>query len=311
MLRNTLVHGRRGLGLAMAFVLCSGLPVSAAVTPDVEHALQTAGQVQDSVKNRDLVVPPKANVQIEVTEEQPEGEPSKEGFKFPVKGFQFSGIGTVNELALREDKLQALVKDAAGQELTLSELKAVARRVTKYFHAQGYMVARAYIPAQKLEDGIITIAVLPGKYGAIELRNHSRLSDRLARKMLADLDPGSYVKRSELERTLLLISDTGGISIKANLKPGDATGTSTLVVDIENTEALTADLSMNNYGNRYTGKDLRSFNLDAHNVSGKGDQLGFHVDNSGGGLTNFGLDYIVPLGGKGLKLGIGYEQLRY
>jgi len=304
MLRKTLVRGKRGLSLAIALAICSSLPVYAIEAPN-------AGTIADSVKERGNVVSPKANVQIEVSEDQAETEPAKEGFKFPVNSYYITGIEDINDLALREDKLQDLVQDATNKELTLAELKAVARRIAKYFQEHGYMVAHAYIPAQKLKDGVVEISVAPGKYGNVELRNHSRLSDSTARKMLGSIDVGSYVKKAQLERTLLLLSDTGGISIKANLEPGKTTGTTTLIVDIKNTDALTADLSMNNYGNRFTGKVLRSFNLDAHNLSGSGDQLKMHINNSGGGLTSAGIDYVVPIGGRGFQLGLGYEHLRY
>lgn len=306
MLRNKLFPGKRTLGLALAFVMCSSMPAYAA--PDV---LPNAGTIADSVKERNIVIPPKVNVQIEVSGEQEEVQPTKEGYKFKVNGYQITGISAVNDLALREDKLQALIKDAANQELTLSELEAVARRITKYFRAQGYMVAKAHIPPQNIVDGIVEIAVVPGKYGSIELRNHSRLADSSARKILNSLKSGSYVKKDKLDRTLLLLSDTDGISIKATLAPGQTTGTSDLIVEITDTDAFTAQLSMDNYGNRFTGKDLRSLSLDGHNVGGIGDEVHLNVNNSGGGLTNAGLSYMTPVGGQGAKVGLGYEQLHY
>jgi len=302
--RNTLSPGRRSLSMALAFVLCSSLPVYAFEAPN-------AGTIADSVKERRIAIPPKDQVQIEVHGEQAETEPSKTSYKFHVSGFHITGITAVNDLALREDKLQALIKDAANKELTLSELEAVARKIAHKFRAEGYMVANAYIPAQSIVNGIVEIAVVPGKYGDIELRNNSRLSDSLARKMLGKLKAGSFVKKDKLERTLLLMSDTGGISIKATLAPGKTTGTTALIVDIKNSDALTADLSMDNYGNRFTGKNLRNLDLDAHNVSGRGDQARLKINNSGGGLTNVGAEYTMPIGGQGLKLGLGYDRLHY
>lgn len=310
MRRHTLLCGKRGLGLAMAFVLCSSLSAYAAPTP-VDPRQPDAGRISDSVKERRIAIPLKDNVQIEVSGDQAEAQPAKEGFKFLVNGFRISGITAINELALREDKLQELVKDATNKDLTLTELEAVARKVAKKFRAEGYLVANAYIPAQDIQNGIVEITVVPGKYGSIELRNHSRLSDVAARKLLGNIKVGNYVKKAKLERTLLLMSDTGGISIKATLAPGQATGTTALIVDISNTDALTADLSMDNYGNRFTGKNLRNLDLDAHNLSGNGDQARLKVNNSGGGLTNAGVEYTLPIGGQGLKAGLGYERLHY
>ncbi|MCP6429432.1 ShlB/FhaC/HecB family hemolysin secretion/activation protein, partial [Klebsiella pneumoniae] len=76
----------------------------------------------------------------------------------------------------------------------------------------GYMVANAYIPAQKIKNGIVEITVVPGQYGSIDLRNHSKLSSSAANRFLSQIKIGDYVKQDVLDRTLLLISDIGGIS---------------------------------------------------------------------------------------------------
>lgn len=306
MMPKRLLQGKRALGLAMAFVLCSSLPVYAAPPTPLDPNQPNAGTIADSVKERNIAVPPKTNVQIEVSGDKEEAQTQKAGYKIQVSGFHITG-----QTAFPEEKLQALVKDDVNRELTFSEMEAVARRIAQYFHEQGYMVAKAYIPTQTLTDGILEIAVMPGRYDGLEIRNHSRLSDKAAKRILGRIKSGDYVRKPILERTLLLMSDTGGISIKAILAPGQSKGTTKLIVDISNTDAVTADLSMSNYGNRFTGKDLRTLNLDVHNVSGRGDGITLDVNNSGGGLTNAGLNYTLPIGTHGARLVLGYEQLHY
>lgn len=300
MLRKKLLPGKRCLGLAMSFVLCSSMSAYALEAPP------NAGTIADSVKERRIAIPPKANVQIEVSGEQEEVQPQKTGYKIKVRGFHITG-----QTIYSEEKLQALVKDQTNRELTLSELEAAARSIAMYFRDHGYMVANAYIPAQDINNGTVEITVVPGRFGNLEVRNNSTLSDAEVGKMLKGIKSGAYVKKDKLERTLLLLSDVGGIGIKATLVPGKANGTTDLIVEINKTDRVNAEISMDNYGNRFTGKDLRSLHLDIHNLTHIGDEGKLNINNSGGNLNNAGGSYTMPIGGQGAKLGVGYSRLHY
>ncbi len=98
------------------------------------------------------------------------------------------------------------------------------------------------------------IAVLEGRYGKLDLRNSSRLSDSLARDTLSSASSGAVIEQSRLERELLLLKDLAGVASAATLKPGEQVGTSDLVVDITPTRTFTGTLEADNYGNRYTGQ---------------------------------------------------------
>lgn len=286
----------------LALVVGTVLPVFAAVP----NTNQIAGQVADSVKQKQIPIQPKSNVSIEINGQQQEDSKPAVGPKIKVNGFHITG-----ESSYSEDKLQELIKDAVGKELTIGELKDVAGRIAQYFRGQGFVVATAYIPIQEIKDGIVEIAVMPGKYSGVDIRNHSKLSDAAAVRFLRSIKSGDYVERSKLERTLLLLSDNDGISINAVLAPGKAAGTTELVVDINNADLMTADLSVNNYGNRYTGSDPSNLALNFNNASGLGDVLSLSYSNTGGGMNNVSMNYLVPYGSQGWRLGVNYSRLNY
>ncbi len=309
MLRNKSLLRSRVCCLVPALALVFGAVSPAlAATPNAGQAVnQIPGQVADSVKQKQFPAQPKNDVSIEENGQQQEVAPGPSaGPRIKVSGFHITGQSIYGE-----DKLQALVKDAVGKELTLGELKDVAGRVAKYFRDQGFVVAKAYVPAQETVDGIVEIAIMPGKYSGVDIRNHSKLSNAAAARFLRNIKSGDYVKRNVLERTLLLLSDTGGISIKAVLAPGKTAGTTELIVDINNADLLTGDLSMNNYGNRYTGSDPGNLNLNFNDASGLGDVLNLSYSNTGGGMDNFSMNYIVPYGSQGWRLGVNYSRLNY
>ncbi len=300
--RSLLRSGVCCLVPALTLLLAAAPPVRAVELPP------DAGQVADSVKERKTVVPPKAKVNIEVSPEQqnqPQIRAKKEGVKIKVSAIHITG-----QTLYSEDKLQAVVGDVIGQQLTVDELQTVARRIAQYFNDRGYMVANAYVPPQNVKKGVVEIAVAPGRYDGIELRNHSRLSAKVANRLLSQIKPGDYVRKDMLERTLLLVSDIGGISIHATLGPGKTPGTSKLLVEIKNDRELTSQFSWDHYGNRYTGPDRGSLRLNLNNPTGQGDMAYIGGYNSGG-LNDYNLGYSRLIGNHGATLGVSFSQLHY
>ena len=303
-MRKLFQHGRRCLGLVMTLLIGASAPVYATEAPPVD-----AGTIVDSLKERKTAIPPKANVQIEINKEKEEQTVKKEGYKIKVNAFHITG-----QEIYSEDKLQALIKDSVQQELTLSELEAIAGSIAKYFNEHGYMVADAYLPAQKIKNGVVEITVMPGRYDGVEIRNHSRISDKAIANMLGNIKAGDYVKKDVLERTLLLLSDVGGISIKAVLAPGKTTGTTNLVVEINSTKIVSSEFSIDNYGNRYAGKYRGNLDLHFRNLGRLGDVFNIGGNNAGntdGTTHNLEMNYTVPVGRQGAKLGVGYSKLQY
>ncbi|WP_170233197.1 ShlB/FhaC/HecB family hemolysin secretion/activation protein [Sporomusa termitida] len=288
---------------ALVLVFSAASPTFAA-SPNTS---QVAGQVADSVKQSQPPIQPKSDISIEVNEPQREKPAPPAGPTIKVSGFRITGQSIYSE-----DALQELLKDAVGKELTLGELQDIAgRTVAHYFRNQGFVVATAYIPVQEIRDGIVEIAVMPGKYSGIDIRNHSRLSNAAAAKFLSGIKAGDYVKRDELERVLLLLNDIGGIKVESVLTPGKEAGTTELVVDIKDANTVTATLLASNYGNRYTGSEQSNLDINFNNATGQGDVLSIGGSYTGHGMNNFSMNYMLPYGSRGWRLGVNYSRLNY
>ncbi len=104
-----------------------------------------------------------------------------------------------------EAELIAVTGFVPGVELDLAGLRTLAARISDFYSRQGYFLAQAYLPAQDVSNGVVTIAVIEGRYGKVTLDNQSLVSDGLANSMLAGLDAGEVVETPPLERKLLLL----------------------------------------------------------------------------------------------------------
>jgi hemolysin activation/secretion protein len=196
-----------------------------------------------------------------------------------------------------------------GQQIDFAGLRAMAARVTEFYDRHGYFVAQAYLPAQAVEDGAVTIAVIEGRYGKVVLNNQSRVSDGLARSIVAGLDPGDPVASAALERRLLLLSDLPGVGVKSTLTPGEAVGTSDLLVDLLPGRRITGSLQADNAGNRYTGAYRGGGTVNFNEPLGQGDVASLRVLSAGSGLSYARGSYQAQV--QNLTLGVAYAHLNY
>ncbi|MES2512227.1 MAG: ShlB/FhaC/HecB family hemolysin secretion/activation protein [Pseudomonadota bacterium] len=208
--------------------------------------------------------------------------------------------------------LQPLVSDLVGSEQTLAQLNAAARRITAYYRRLGFAVARAYLPAQDITNGVISIAVIEGRISSYRVNNTSLLSDAAANAYIGGIKPGDVIRSEHIDRGLLLLQDTPGVSSsRATLQPGASVGTSELLIEVNPASPYNGSVVMDNYGSRYTGEYRLGGNFNLASPLGRGDQLSFSALTSGSGL-NFGrLAYQVPVGSNGLRVGAAYFDTRY
>ena len=207
--------------------------------------------------------------------------------------------------------LMALVAQAEGTSLTLPELGELAGRITSYYQSHGYPVTRAMIPAQTIAGGIVRIEVLEATIGKVTLENSSRVRDVLLQSTLATLKSGGDIEQASIDHVLLLLSDIPGITVKGTLKPGQATGTSDLVVATNPLPAVSGYLVTDNYGNGFTGQVRATGSLIYNNLLHQGDTVNFTGLSSGSGLNYWRLAYEATVNGLGNRIGTSVSKLEY
>jgi len=226
------------------------------------------------------------------------------GPKVRVNSLQVTG-----ETLFSDEQLIAATDFIPGSQLSLSDLRNIAARIARYYNDRGYFLAQAYLPAQDIEGGMVTIAVIEGRYGAIDLRNQSRLKDKVAHGVLAGLDSGDIVESAPLERRLLLLSDIPGVAVRSTLAPGSAVGTSDLIVDIVPGRSVTGSIEADNAGNRYTGPYRLGGSVYFNNPTGNGDVASLRVLASNLGLLYGRASYQTLLGNA--SVGVAYARVNY
>ena len=208
-----------------------------------------------------------------------------------------------------EAELIAAAGFTPGAELTLAQLQQMATRIADFYHARGYFLARAYLPAQDITDGSVGITVVEAQYDKVDLRLSTKLSETLARRLLGEVKPGATVASGSLKTALLLLSDLPGVQVSSTLMPGEAVGSSDLLVDIAPGPRVTGSIDADNQGNRYTGRNHLGASININNPIGEGDQINARVLTAGSGMHYGRAAYQMQFGRT--RAGVAYSSLGY
>lgn len=263
-----------------------------------------AGRALRGIEQRPLPLPSRPTLDLNLTD-APTTTPQSGGPVLSVKGFAFSG----NQV-IATNELLSLMEDLKNRDVSLGELQAGAHRVTELYHRRGYPLARAYLPAQDVEGGVIQIAVLEGRFGQIQVDNRSRLGSS-ALAPLAELKAGDIVQADGLERSLLLFNDTPGVEVKSTLKPGATVGTTDLQVDVQPGALVSGSIDADNYGNRFTGEYRFGGSLYLNSPLGLGDRLSLRGLNSDEDQHYTRAAYQLPVGPWSTQVGVAYSDMDY
>ena len=220
-------------------------------------------------------------------------------------------IEIVGNTKIDTGTLHALVADAEGHDLNLTQMGELAKRITDYYHAHGFPLAHAVIPAQTMQAGVVKIEVIEARYGKVNLDNQSRVSDRLLQSTLADLQSGEVITQADMDRSLLLLADIPGLVVNATMKSGTQAGTSDLQVNATSAPLFNGSVTADNSGDRYTGRARLGGNASVFNLLHQGDTLSVSTLTAGNGMQYGRVSYDALLNGAGTRLGGSYSALDY
>jgi hemolysin activation/secretion protein len=285
----------------LALCLCAGSAL-AQTPPD-------AGRIQqDFERGRIPPAPPRTPAEPLIEQPPAPALRAPDSVRFAVKGFRIT-----RSTAFTQGELLPLLKEFVGKDLSLDDLQRAADVITRYYRDRGYFVARAYVPAQEIRDGIVEITVLEGHIDRISVKpiGESRLRGQVVESHLKNALPsGGLIRQDDLERGLLLLNDLPGIDVRSVLQPGPTLGTTNLTAQLSEGPLVSGDVDFDNYGNKFSGLYRLGMTANVNDPSGYGDLASIRVQTSDG-ATYARAGYAIPVGSSGLKAGASYTGTTY
>ncbi len=282
--------------LHLAPLLLVTATATAQVTPD-------AGALQQQIdKSRATALPKAAPQQLATT---PPPLERLAGPSVSVSAFRFAGNTLLDEV-----RLNALVQPYLNRPLQFSELQKAAAAVSAAYREAGW-IARAYLPRQEIDGGVVTIQIVEARFGGVQTEGAGRIDPAQAKRIVERAQPvGSLLNADALDRAILLVDDLPGVGATGNLQAGERDTETALVLRLTPEALLSGDAAIDNTGSRSTGAARIGANLSLNSPLKMGDQGVANL------LHSEGSDYIraaysVPLGDAGWRAGVNASTLRY
>ncbi len=309
--------GTRLFGVVLS-VLASMGPVSGAfaqqplppqVPPDIPRP-PSAGQILQEVTPPQT--PPggqRPDVKLPTAPARPRAIVPEGGPKIVVKEISFKGNTVFSDAQLRALVAPLLAKPVGG-----SELQLVESRVTEHYQKAGYFLAQAYFEPQDVTTGRLELSVLEGKVGKLRIEKapDAPVPDRLVEGLLRNVKQGQPLRQSDLERAMLLLADTPGITAQASLEAGVEPGTTDLIIEINKGRRWRASVYADNWGTYYTGYYRLGGTFRWLSPLGLGDELDISpLITSESEVLYGGINYDLPLGNTGWRGSVGGSYMTY
>jgi hemolysin activation/secretion protein len=174
--------------------------------------------------------------------------------------FRLNGVEIKGAVTLPAERFRLFYQSLIGKDVTLSDILDVAGKIENEYRRAGYILVRAFVPPQRVADGIFSINVVEGFIANISIEGGTAGTRNRIRTYLEPARASRPVQLTAIEQALLLSNDLPGVTAGGVLRPSpDTPGASELVVTVPD-QRFTGRFAVDNRGSRFSG--LWSANAD-------------------------------------------------
>lgn len=245
----------------------------------------------------------KARAEVEKKEEERQQHEREVSFLLNRLDIEESKVLTAEEIAG--------VKAAyEGKEVTLSDLYDAVAALNNLYESHGYFTCRAFLRPQKIEGGVVAVALAESTVGRVVLDGNKNTDEKYILNRLP-LAEGSIPSMDKLNHDLLRFNGTNDAQLRIVLKAGEAEGTTDYYITVKEPKNSSWTLFTDNMGTSGTGEYRMGLFYNNRSLSGVRNPLIVGTVFSRGSRA-FSAMYTHPVGRSGGKLNfsVNYNNVR-
>ncbi|KTG17132.1 hypothetical protein AUR63_10325 [Guyparkeria sp. XI15] len=190
----------------------------------------------------------------------------------------------------------------SGDCLGRQGIRAIKREVQQQLIDTGLITSRVSTPPQDLDTGRLLLIIVPGRVGAI--RPGASAGERARPRPAFPTRPGALLNLRDIEQGLENLERLDSVTADIAIEPGEAAGTSDIVVDWQQAFPLRVSLSIDDSGNDATGRFLGTATLFGDHLFGLNGlfyasitrDLGLADRDHPGSSDSYAIHYSAPFG---------------
>ncbi|MCF6324600.1 MAG: ShlB/FhaC/HecB family hemolysin secretion/activation protein [Gammaproteobacteria bacterium] len=174
---------------------------------------------------------------------------------------------------LEVQKLVWLIRGQRSKRgVTLGQIETVAHEITHFYRQRGFVLAKAYIPKQRVRDGVVNLTLLLGMLGDVSV-NGNELYRAETLNAVFDGLLGEPVTNKMIEKNLFIISDYPGLTVDGFFEPGAQIGDTRLNINVKDERHYMGHVRLDNHGTDEAGLYRLYTDIQLNNTLGLADYL--------------------------------------
>jgi len=191
-------------------------------------------------------------VVVDVTE----GELSAENISVPAPtnapapmGFEVQRILVSGNTLLPPEAIAEAITNAGaiGPKVTLEHIRQAATNLRRAYHERGWVTVAVSLPAQRLTNATVRLAVTEGKLAEVQVVGNRYFSSANVLHAFPNLQTNALLNSHIFQHDLDGANQNRDRQVYPTLGPGPEAGTSALVLRVQDRLPLHAHLEMDNY----------------------------------------------------------------
>ncbi|WP_436826256.1 ShlB/FhaC/HecB family hemolysin secretion/activation protein [Sphingomonas sp. DT-207] len=201
------------------------------------------------------------------------------------------------------EALDSIAAPYLNRDMPLAEVFKLAEEITSEYRRRGFVLSRAVVGPQRIEEGVLTIQIVEGNIGETRIEGEAGGYAPYLRGYLASVAAARPTSGDALTRALLLARDLQGVEVRAVLTPSPTeTGAADLTLAVER-KPVEGYFALDNRGSRWLGPLQVYGGLTFNDLLGAGERLSISgvsapADSELGFLS---VTYDQPIGSSGLR----------
>ena len=216
----------------------------------------------------------------------------------PTARFQVVGFSVVGADPLNANEAKMLLASFVGEHEGLDGLLAAADALEQRLADRGYSFHRVSLPQQTLRGGVVRLEIVEMKLGNIQLQGNEHFSRENILASMPPLLPDRAPNTRLLSRALALANEHPAKQLRLTFKESPEPGRMDAHLKVEDEKPWQIFASLNNTGNKNTGKRRVSLGIQHNNLFGRDHIANLSYTTSPDQpkrVRQWGLNYQVPI----------------
>jgi hemolysin activation/secretion protein len=229
-----------------------------------------------------------------------DGELPELDVEFELREIRFSESAFISD-----DELSAIASEYLNRPVRFADINDMVGRINQLYADQGIISARAVVPPQTVDGGVLEVRLVEGRLGKLLIDGNDLTRESFITKRLP-LSTGEVVDIPALREALTRLNRTTELAVQTALKAGENSGETDLSLQVNEPERASAQLTIDNYGTESTGEYRGGLLAQLYGPLGIDDRLlvyGVGSEGAANGLVSYGL----PVTRHGTRLELAYS----